>query len=140
MHNKSEGFIMFIEQKSHNKTNLPIVYVSLHVITPKCVRYIDKKLKIRVLQVTNIVNRDFCDRRLLFAIKVNGSNLEVWTWRRQSYTWSGEYCTPKRKCANFSTYMRRPLVVYSYMTLHPIPINFLIYEENFILFYQCMFF
>jgi hypothetical protein len=28
---------------------------------------------------------------------------------------------------------------YLYMTLHPIPLNFLIYEENFILiFYQCI--
>ncbi len=33
-----------------------------------------------------------------------------------------------RKCANFSPYMRRPK---SYMTLHPIPLNFLIYEEIF---------
>ncbi len=32
----------------------------------------------------------------------------------------------------FSPYMRRPLVIY--MTLHPIPLNFLIYEENVILF------
>ena len=40
-----------------------------------------------------------------------------------------------RKCANFSPYMRRPLVIYDFT---PDPLNFLIYEENFIFFYyQC---
>jgi hypothetical protein len=31
--------------------------------------------------------------------------------------------------------MRMPLVILSYMTLHPIPLNFLIYEENFLFFF-----
>jgi hypothetical protein len=35
------------------------------------------------------------------------------------------------ECANFPPYMRNPLV----MTLHPIPLNFLIYEENFIFYF-----
>ncbi len=44
------------------------------------------------------------------------------------------------------SYMRKVFLIYeemckflpilTYMTLHPIPLNFLIYEENF-LFYQC---
>ncbi len=44
-----------------------------------------------------------------------------------------------RKCTNFSQYMRRPLGI-QYMTLHPIPLNFLIYEEIYFLFYQCSLF
>ncbi len=39
------------------------------------------------------------DYFLLF--KVNGSNLEVWTWRRQSYTWSGEYRIPQEEMRKF---------------------------------------
>ncbi len=37
-----------------------------------------------------------------------------------------------RNAQKFSPYMRRSLVIYVlYMTVHPIPLNFLIYEENF---------
>jgi hypothetical protein len=36
-----------------------------------------------------------------------------------------------RKCANFLPYMRRPLVIYDFA---PDPLNFLLYEENFISF------
>jgi hypothetical protein len=38
-----------------------------------------------------------------------------------------------KKCAHFSPYMRRPLVIYDFA---PDPVNFLIvYEENFIFFF-----
>jgi hypothetical protein len=39
-----------------------------------------------------------------------------------------------RKCANISSYMRRPLVIYD-MTLQLLHSSFLIYEENLIFFY-----
>ncbi len=39
-----------------------------------------------------------------------------------------------RKRANISSFMRRPLVLYNYAP-DPIPLNFLIYEENFIFFF-----
>jgi hypothetical protein len=39
-----------------------------------------------------------------------------------------------------SPYMMRPLVILIYcMTLHPIPLNFLIYEENFLFFFVSVF-
>ncbi len=38
------------------------------------------------------------------------------------------------KCANIQSYLRSPLVI-QYMTLQPLPLNFLIYEQNLIFFF-----
>ncbi len=53
----------------------------------------------------------------------------------QSHIW-GRASYYMRKCANFSPFMRSRD---SYMTLHPIPLNFLIYEENLIYFFSVYF-
>ncbi len=64
------------------------------------------------------------------------SDIRKFRWDRvQSHIW-GRASIYMWKCANFSPFMRMPLVIYDF--LQSIHLNLLIYEDNcYFIFYQC---